>query len=197
MNVSQPPGRPATLRAFCLILVAVLQAGPAAGKDAAAAPERAVVFKVDPPGGHTRMAARILIHARPDIVWQTVHEERRKDPDIAYARILDQDKNDMTLEEKFVLLPVIGTATCVMKDTEVPNERIDYRLIRSDHFRAMEGSWILTSCQEGKATILELSSYLELGIPVPRAVLDGLTGQKLQRRLTNIKLLAERAQART
>lgn len=191
-------GRTATIPVLTVLLLSVLQAQASPGKDdTTPAPEKAVVYKQDQPGPHQRMAAKILIHARPEIVWDTVHEERRKDPDIAYAKILEQGKNDLTIEEKFVLLPVIGTAVCVMKDTEVPNERIDYRLVSSDHFRAMEGSWVLTSCDGGRSTILELSSYLELGIPVPRMVLDGLTGQKLQRRLTNIKVLAEKAQARS
>lgn len=160
-----------------------------------AAKECPTVHKIEIPGGRNRLAARILIHARPEVVWETVHEERKKDPDIAYAKIISRENNEMVLEEKFVLLPVIGTAVCKMKDIEVPNERIDYKLIESDHFKAMEGSWVLTSHDGGRATILELSSYLELGIPVPRMVLDGITSQKLQRRVTNVKSHAERAEA--
>lgn len=175
------------------------QVAPALSKDTSepsSAKECATVFKVQKPDGHNRLAAKILIHARPETVWDTVHEERHKDPDIAYAKVLSQESNKIILEEKFALLPVIGTAKCIMKDTEVLNERIDYELVESDHFKAMEGSWVLTACDGGRSTILELSTYLDLGFPIPRMVLDGITAQKLQRRVTNIKSLAEKAEAK-
>lgn len=145
--------------------------------------------------GHNRLVAKVLIHASPEVVWATVHEERKKDPDLAYAKVLSKENNEMMLEEKFVLLPVIGTAKCIMKDIEVPNERIDYKLVESDRFKAMEGSWVLTPSDSGRSCVLELSSYLELGLPVPRMVLDGITSQKLQRRVANVKTQAEKAEA--
>lgn len=143
--------------------------------------------------GRNRMLASILIHASPEIVWSAVHAERQHDPEIAYAKVLESANNKTTVEEKFVLLPVIGSATCIMQDSEVPGERIDYRLIKSDHFKAMEGSWVLTSYDGGQSTILALSSYLELGFPVPRMILDSITTQKLQKRLQNVKIAAERS----
>jgi hypothetical protein len=185
------------LAALCLSALSI-SCAPAFSKETAQpakTSECATVSRMQASTGHNRLVARILIHARPEIVWNTVHSERQKDPDIAYAKVLSQENNQLTLEEKFVLLPVIGTAKCIMKDIEVPNERIDYQLVESDHFKAMEGSWVLTSCDDGKSTILELSSYLELGFPVPRMVLDNITSQKLQKRVTNIKTLSERAEA--
>jgi len=156
----------------------------------------AVICTEQQPSGHRWVKAKILIHAPPEVVWETVHEERSKDPDLAYSKVLHQENNELTLEQKFVLLPVIGTATCVMSNAEEPLHRIDYRLLESDHFRAMEGSWVLTPQESGKDTLLELSSYLELGFPVPRPILDTLTARKLERRITNVKLMAERTQSR-
>ena len=126
------------------------------------------VSREDMPNGHKCVKATILIHASPQIVWETVHKERQKDADLAYAHVHEQGPNQMTLEEKFVFLPYIGTATCLMKHTEVPMQRIDFYLIKSDLFKSMEGSWVLTSNDNGKSTILALSSYLELVFPVPR-----------------------------
>ncbi len=179
-------------------LPAIVSIAPVESKEPAqaiAVKESAVISKLNVPSGRHRMVAKILIHASPEIVWNTVHEERQKDPDIAYAKIISHEKNEMLLEEKFILLPVIGTAVCVMKDIEVPNERIDYQLVESDRFKAMEGSWVLTAHDGGKATILELQSYLDLGLPVPRMMLEGITGQKLQKRVTNIKVIAEKVEA--
>ncbi len=156
--------------------------------------ERPVVYKSLRSGGHQHLVAKILIHARPEVVWDTVHEERKKDPDIAYAKVLSHEGHELILEEKFVLLPVIGTAKCIMRDVEVPQARIDYQLLESDHFKAMEGSWVLTAHDGGRSTILELSSYLELGMPVPRMVLDSVTSQKLLRRVDSIKKLAEKSE---
>jgi len=142
--------------------------------------------------GRRWVKARILINARPDVVWHAVHEERKSDPDLAYSKVISQDQNRVTLEQKFAFLPVIGTATCLMVDEEVPNERIDYKLLKSDHFKAMEGSWVLTPHLDGNHTLLELSTYLEFGIPVPRALMDTVTAQKLQRRLTHVKQMSEK-----
>ncbi|MBI4534223.1 MAG: hypothetical protein HY711_09800 [Candidatus Melainabacteria bacterium] len=146
--------------------------------------------------GRRWVKAKILIKAPLEIVWNTVHEQRKSDPDLAYSRVLTQSRNHCTLEQKFVLLPIIGAATCVMVNEEIPLERIDYRLVKSDHFKAMEGSWVLTPYEDGHYTILELSSYLDMGYPVPRAFIETITARKLEKRVTNVKNMAERTQGR-
>jgi hypothetical protein len=138
-----------------------------------------------------RIASKILIKAPPEVVWYSVHEERKHDPDIAYSKVLEQGVNEQKLEQKFCLLPVIGSATCVMHHTEVPNQRIDYKLLKSDHFKAMEGSWTFTPAENGKATILELSTHLDMGVPVPKMIFNNLTQKKLDKRLAHIKEMAE------
>lgn len=143
-----------------------------------------------------RVASKILIKAPPEVVWYSVHEERKHDPDIAYSKVLEQGVNEQKLEQKFCLLPVIGSATCVMHHTEVPNQRIDYKLLKSDHFKAMEGSWIFTPTENGKATILELSTHLDMGVPVPKLIFNNLTQKKLDKRLAHIKEMAEGAHSK-
>lgn len=151
-----------------------------------------LVDVVDKPGADKqRVKSKILIKAPPEVVWYSVHEERKHDPDIAYSKVLEQGTNEQKLEQKFCLLPVIGSATCVMHHTEVPNQRIDYKLLKSDHFKAMEGSWIFTPAENGKATVLELSTHLDMGVPVPRLIFNNLTQKKLDKRLAHIKELAE------
>lgn len=156
----------------------------------------AVIGSEEHANGHRWITAKILINASPHVVWETVHEERRRDPDLAYSKVLQCQDNQSTLEQKFSFLPLIGTAVCVMKDIEVPNERIDYDMVSSDHFRALEGSWVLTPARDGNATMLSLATYCDMGFPVPRQILDGITARKLQRRLFNVKTMAEAAQTR-
>lgn len=143
----------------------------------------------------TWVTAKTVIKAPPKIVWETVHEERKKDPDLAYSKVLEQGVNECRLEQKFVLIPVIGAAVCEMHNSEIPGKRIDYKLLKSDRFKAMEGSWILTPTDDGKSTILELTTHLDLGLPVPKAMMNGATAKKLARRLDNVKKMAEQTHA--
>jgi hypothetical protein len=175
---------------------------PAAGGDKSNCHKKthreAVLSTEQKANGHRWVKAKILIKATPHVVWETVHEERQKDPDLEFSRVLstDPNTNQATLEQKFALIPVFGTATCVMKNVEVPFERIDYNMISSDRFKALEGSWVLTPGKEPNETYLELSTYCDMGIPVPRMMLEGVTGKKLQRRLANVRNMAEATQTR-
>lgn len=157
-----------------------------ADQDAAVEPA-----KVSKEKGQAWVHSKVLIKAPPDMVWYSVHEERNHDPEIAYSKIIDQQGNEATLEQKFNLIPVIGSATCVMNQKEIANERIDYKLLKSDHFKAMEGSWILTPAEDGKSTILELSTHVDLGLPVPKAIMHSMTAKKIERRLAHVKHMAE------
>lgn len=145
--------------------------------------------------GATWCTARTTIKAPPEVVWRAVHDERQNDPDIAYSKVLEQNDNQFKLEQKFTFIPFLGTSTCVTHQTEVPNQRIDYKLVKSDHFKAMEGSWVLSPSEGGKSTVLEFSSHLDLGLPVPKMLMDGVTSKKMEKRLSHIKQMAERTHA--
>jgi len=145
-------------------------------------------------GDKTFITGRTLINAPAAIVWKTVHEERQKDPDIEYSKILESHENHCRLEQKFKLIPVIGTAVCQMHNAEVPLKRIDYKLISSDRFKAMEGSWVLSPGASEACTVLELTTHLDLGFPVPQGVMTSVTSGKLKKRLGNVKKMAERMQ---
>ncbi len=141
--------------------------------------------------GHGWVKGRIVIQAPTNTVWYSVHEERKSDPDMAYSKILEQRDNETTLEQKFVLIPMLGTSTCLMKQKEIPLQRIDYKLVKSDHFKAMEGSWILTPGSDGKSTELELFSYIDLGLPIPHFIVNATLSKKIERRLRHVKSMAE------
>ncbi len=158
--------------------------------------DQAIINTVTAPEGRRFVTGKILIHASPEVVWHTVHRQRQSDPDLAYSKVLERtDETRSVLEQKFVFLPVVGTAVCKMVHVEVPLKRIDYKLVESDHFRAMEGSWILTPHHSGKSTYLQLSSHLKLSFIVPQLILEKITARKLHKRLANVKAMAEGMQA--
>jgi hypothetical protein len=142
--------------------------------------------------GATWCTARTKIKAPPEVVWRAVHEERQNDPDIAYSKVIEQTENQLKLEQKFCFIPFLGTSTCVTHQVEVPNQRIDYKLVKSDHFKAMEGSWVLSPTDNGRSTELVFSSHLDLGLPVPKMLMDGVTSKKMEKRLAHIKQIAEK-----
>jgi hypothetical protein len=153
-----------------------------------------VIGTADKPNGRRWVTAKIRIKANPSVVWDAVHEERKTDPDLAYSKVLEEGKNEFILEQKFQLIPVVGTSVCVIKSTEVPHKRIDYHLLKSDRFKAVEGSWILQPADDG-TTILELGSYIDIGLPAPRTIVEGVAGRKLERRVANVRKVAELTQS--
>jgi ribosome-associated toxin RatA of RatAB toxin-antitoxin module len=143
--------------------------------------------------GNSWCTASMLIKAPPETVWRAVHDERQHDPDISYSKILEQSDNQCKLEQKFCFIPFLGTSTCVTNQVEIPNQRIDYKLLQSDHFKEMEGSWIFRPADGGRATLLELTSHLDLGLPVPKMLMDGVTTKRMEKRLSHIKRIAEKS----
>lgn len=137
------------------------------------------------------VTSSISINAPARIVWEAVHTERQNDPDLAYSKVLEQHGNQALIEQKFNALPVIGEAVCQLIQREVPNERIDYKLVKSDKFRALNGSWVLTASPDGRSTTLELSSHLDTGVAYSQGVIDLFTKKKIDKRLENVKRAAE------
>jgi len=143
--------------------------------------------------GHRWVKAKLLIQATSEIVWQSIHNEQNADQDLVYRKVISRGVNDVVSEQKLHHLPIIGTAVSTMHTTEVPIKRIDYEMVKSDRFKALEGSWVLTP-GPNKSTYLELSSYCDIGIPIPRPIHEGITVKKLEKRLANVKKNSEFAQ---
>ncbi|MBX9695293.1 MAG: hypothetical protein K2Z81_23105 [Cyanobacteria bacterium] len=203
-SISPAIGRLGTV--YATIAIATLAVSPVSAKnlfafgsketaDQAKAEANVKVNSEKRAGNRTWVTGSTIIHAAPNIVWETVHEERKRDPDLAYSKVLEQGKNECRLEQKFVLIPVLGTAVCEMHNSEVPLKRIDYKLLKSDRFKAMEGSWVLTPSEDGRSTTLELSTHIDLGMPVPEQLTTNATKKKLARRLANVKKMAEKTHA--
>jgi len=176
---------------FLLLALTLLSAS---ATFAAEAPTEFKWWTEKQPNGHRWVKAQMLIQATPDIVWQSIHNEQNADQDLVYRKIISKGVNDVVSEQKLHHLPIIGTAVSTMHTTEVPLKRIDYEMVKSDRFKALEGSWVLNPGPNKKSTYLELSSYCDIGIPLPRPIRDGITVKKLEKRLANVKKNSEFAQ---
>lgn len=116
---------------------------------------------------HHGTIVQTKVQAPLKITFDALKNLRNDDPD--GTRILSSNENECVVEEIFDKLPVIGTATCVYKETyEAPN-RVAFKMIRSDKLKAFEGEWTLTEVDNGKATLVKLQSYVDTGLKIPFA----------------------------
>jgi hypothetical protein len=100
------------------------------------------------------------------------------------------------LEERFPGLPLIGEAKCVYKEVYTPYSRIEYSMVRSDKFKAFEGRWLIVPTEDGNATRLSLSSYVDVDIPLPFAkqIAKIQTSHGVSERLQEVKSSCEKKQ---
>lgn len=141
------------------------------------------------PDAQERTKQRIVVNASPRNCWDAIRNplscpEPRK--------VLSFGEREAVVEETFNNLPLLHTSTCVLQESEVPLKRIDFRLIRSDKFKKMEGAWIITPVADGK-TLIELEAYVDPGVHVPFAkkVANDVNQEKCKERLNRVKSIAE------
>ena len=68
-------------------------------------------------------------------------------------------------------------------------KRIDYKMVRSDKFKEMYGSWIIEENPSGVS--LSLQSVLDTGLPYARGVTNTFLQKKIDARLARVKTAAE------
>jgi hypothetical protein len=146
------------------------------------------------------VSGRILINAPVEIVWKMVHEERETAPNLVYSKLHKEDSNLLVFEQKWTIVPFIATTTCVISENEIPYKRIDYKVVKSNQFKVMEGAWIFTPVNNGSdaghsATELELTTHLELRRLAPMKIVNAMAKRKIEQRLAHIKELAEKPHA--
>ncbi len=137
------------------------------------------------------VSCQILINAPVDVVWRTVHVERDSAPDLISNNLLESSGSHTIFEQKWNVIPLLSRTTCVIDEVDYPNTRIDYKLLKSDEFKVMEGSWLFTPTQDGHATMLELTAHLEPRRRDPVVFLNAVAKRKMSKRLAHVKKLAE------
>ncbi len=135
------------------------------------------------------VTGKVDISAPPQAVWEAVHQERSSDPDISYSKIVEQKGNRVLIEQKFNTIPVVGEATCLLVQEETPLKRIDYKMVRSDKFKEMYGSWVIEENPNG--VVLSLHSVLDTGLPYAQSVTNSFLKNKIDARLARVKTAAE------
>ncbi len=132
----------------------------------------------------------VQIKANTQQVWDAVHHERSIDPDLSYSKVIEQKGNRILLEQKFNSIPVVGDATCLLVQEETLHKRIDYKMVKSDKFKEMFGSWTLEE-KPGGITALSLHSVLDTGLPFSQGMVNSTLKGKIEKRLERVKVAAE------
>ena len=137
---------------------------------------------------------KVVINASPAVVYDVIRSLRETMG--KNVKELSKTSEQTMVEETFHVLPVIGKAICVYKETYVPDKQVAYKLVRSDRFKAFEGKWTITRCNTGK-TELALSSYVDTGInhiPFAKQITRMETKKGIKKRLAAVKKIAEKKQ---
>jgi hypothetical protein len=134
------------------------------------------------------VSQQAVLNAPVRVVWDALRKERMNDPQ--HRQILSSGGGDYVVKENFEHLPVVGQATCIYKEHEVPMSKLQYQMVTSDKLKAFEGVWVLTP-RAGNQTVLQLSSRIETGISMPfsRQITRDATMKSIDRRLSDIKEL--------
>lgn len=143
------------------------------------------------------VSATIVVNASASIVWNALQDQRFADE--FHRKIVSSSANNIMVEEVFADIPVLGSATCLVSENEVPCRRIDFTLVKSDKFKEFKGAWIFTPSADGKQTTVRLTTYCETGcrIPFARSITDTTIQKNERMRLAEIKELAEALQHKT
>jgi hypothetical protein len=131
------------------------------------------------------VTAKISIKAPLAKVWEVCGDSKNFD-----SKIQSSTADGAIVEQRFGHIPILGETTATVKATTVPMQRLEYRMIRSDRLKALSGTWILTPIN-ANSTNLQISSYVDPGLPVPRFLINRFVLGKVRSRLQKIKRLAE------
>jgi len=136
----------------------------------------------------------VIVNAKPDAVYNAILKLREDSQDT--VKEVSRQANRCVLEEKFPGLPIVGDAKCVYEEVYTPYSRIEYSMVRSDRFKAFEGRWTIVPTEDGTATRLSLSSYVDVDIPVPFAkqICKIQTSHGVKERLQEVKAICEKNQ---
>lgn len=135
------------------------------------------------------VAVTVVVKARMSVVYDAIRSQRQQDP---ARKLVSSQGNEAVILEEFQGLPIIGSAHCTYKEVE-SSHKMEYELITSDKFKRFTGCWTLTPVENGKATEVKLSSFLDTGLHIPfaRQITNNAVLKDVNRRLKRVKMLAE------
>jgi ribosome-associated toxin RatA of RatAB toxin-antitoxin module len=136
------------------------------------------------------IVATAVVNAPSETVWQAIKDQRLADPSLEYSKVLENNGNTYTLQEK-MRIPLIGLETITLHIRLTPGERIKYSLMDSNRFKCYDGSWQITPIKSGDSSLLRLSHHTELNLAVPGFLLRKVIARKVSQRLLAVKTLSE------
>jgi len=140
------------------------------------------------PNGDRFLRATVLIHAPLKVVWDTVRVAR--DANLRSSRIEQQVSPRESIVQEEYHLPVIGDVKCRRQIVEYPHERIEFKMLTSDKFKALDGRWVLTPATEG--IYVEFWSLVRFaGWSPPRWIFESVGKGKIEKLVRGIKNAAE------
>ncbi len=114
-----------------------------------------------------KITASVIINESPIKVWKTLtnyKETGKKMPDIKKVILINDSSNYKIIEHTYKAPYTFGQKVkATIKIQEDPNIIISYRLVRSNHIKALEGYWIINPIQDG--TLLTHSVNLDPDLP--------------------------------
>jgi uncharacterized protein YndB with AHSA1/START domain len=116
---------------------------------------------------HEPVVTKIEISAPPQAVFEALRKMRDCAEFNRHQRSFDGKV--AIIDEHMKSVVIYGTVDNVWQETEQPFTRIDYKLVKSNHFKEGFGSWILKPTPDGKSTSLEHDSYVDAALPIPFA----------------------------
>lgn len=134
----------------------------------------------------------ITIDADMETVWQALKDYQREQK-LFNKKIVDQKGNDTTIQEEFLKVPVVGTASLNYVESRKGNDRVDYWLTGSKLLNVFKGSWQLSKNEEGGTTIkltTDIDSWML--VPMKNKLLRSHTAAGMKKRLSYVKTHAER-----
>jgi len=174
-----------------LLVILLLDAVPAHAQENRSTEERDGEKKT-----HEWINLESTINARPEYVWSAVHDARTKYPGLASAKIISQDDQKSVFEQRF-LVPFVGYTSCTFSLVDLPPDRLEYKLLKSTFFSALDGTWILSPAADGHSTDVKLSCHVAGKGVVPNFVLKKVLSRKLGKQLDFVKTTAEKKEVET
>jgi len=131
-----------------------------------------------------------IVKARSELVLSSIHEARTEYPGLKSGKVLSEDKQGSLIQQKFTV-PFLGEATSTFRCTDVAPNRMDYKLVHSNIFTVMDGSWMLSPGLREHSTRVDLSCYVAAKNALPKLILKLMLGRKLGKQLDFVRTTAE------
>ncbi len=141
--------------------------------------------------GQMVTTGRIVTAATPAQVWASILEEPQHDTNLKSSKILSRQDSKTIVEQEFQGVPLVGETHCIVETDANPGRSLSYKLLSSNHFKALEAAWTITTCKATNRTIIELKCHVETKVFCPQMLLEHVVAQRIKRRLEFVKAWAE------